>query len=355
MHPILASPARLALYLLSWLVPGGVIAGIIAAGGTLTWTEGLAVTLPLMAVYSLVCLSPWYMCRVTPLRPGNIASVLFAHSLAAAAASLLLVGVATQILPAAERLLAADKLEQRFARQFPLLFGVSAPLYLVAVAIHYVYLAVEASRDAESRALESQVLARDGELKALKMQVNPHFLFNSLNSISALTTVDPAKARRMCVLLSDFLRSTLGLGEKESIELSEELALVRAYLSVEQVRFGSRLRVEEEIEDGCEACAVPPLLLQPLVENAVKHGVATALEDGWIRLTARRREGQLLVVVENGFDPDAPPAAKNGLGLVNVRKRLEVRYGASARLDVCRAAHRYRVEMTLPSERQVRS
>ncbi len=355
MHPILATPVRLALYLLAWSVPGGVLAGVLAAGGAQTWTEALAVTGPLMAVYSLICLSPWYMCRVTPLRPGSITRVLFAHSLAAAAASLLLVGVATQILPLVEKLLAAEKLEQRFAPQFPLLFGMGAIFYLLAVAIHYVFLAVEASRAAESRALESQVFAREGELKALKMQVNPHFLFNSLNSISALTTVDPVKARRMCVMLSDFLRSTLGLGEKESIGFSEELALVRAYLSVEQVRFGSRLRVEEDIGEGCDDCAVPPLLLQPLVENAVKHGVATVLDDGWVRVSALRRDGKLVVAVENGFDPDGPTAAKNGLGLVNVRRRLEVRYGGSARLDVCGAASRYRVEMTLPAEGQLRS
>jgi two-component sensor histidine kinase len=355
MHPILASPVRLALYLLAWFVPGGVLAGVLAASGAQSLREALAVTGPLMAVYALVCLSPWYMCRVTPLRPGSMVRVLFAHSLAAAAASLLLVAAATQILPFAEKFLAAERLEQRFTQQFPLLFGMGVLFYLLAVAIHYVFLSVEASRAAEKRALESQVLAREGELKVLRMQVNPHFLFNSLNSISALTTVDPAKARRMCIILSEFLRSSLGLGDRESIEFAEELALVRSYLAIEQVRFGARLRVEEDVAEDCRSCAVPPLLLQPLVENAVKHGAATALDGGWIRLTARRREGQLTVAVENGFDPDAPPAAKNGLGLVNVRRRLEVRYGPSARLDAGGSNGRYRAEMILPAERAVAS
>ena len=104
-------------------------------------------------------------------------------------------------------------------------------IYLLSVAFHYVLIAMEESRRAETQASEARVLARDAELKALKAQVNPHFLFNSLNSISALTSIDPAKARDMCILLSEFLRMTLGLGEKSAIPLSEELALLERFLA----------------------------------------------------------------------------------------------------------------------------
>jgi LytS/YehU family sensor histidine kinase len=118
--------------------------------------------------------------------------------------------------------------------------------------------------------MQALVAARDAELKALKAQINPHFLFNSLNSISALAGIDAARAREMCVRLSDFLRSSLSVGEREAVPLSEELALAHNYLGVEQVRFGGRLRVEQQIAPECESALVPPLLLQPLVENAVK-------------------------------------------------------------------------------------
>src|SRR5205085_9605400 len=157
----------------------------------------------------------------------------------------------------------------------PQLIVVGFLFYLMSVALHYALLAMEASR-------EAALQARDAELRALKSQINPHFLFNCLNSISALTTTDPAKARDMCVRLSDFLRNTLGLGERESIAWLDELELARTYLEVEKVRFGARLRVEMDIEEACSECQVPPLVLQPLVENAIRHGIATLVDGGLV-------------------------------------------------------------------------
>ncbi len=119
---------------------------------------------------------------------------------------------------------------------------------MLSATSYYVFLAVLASREAEERAIVAQVLARDAELRALKAQVNPHFLFNSLNSISALTTSDAPKAREMCILLGDFLRRTLGLGEKLAIPLEEEMSLIHAYVAVEKIRFGARLHMEENID-----------------------------------------------------------------------------------------------------------
>ena len=158
--------------------------------------------------------------------------------------------------------------------------------------------------------MKASVLARDAELRALKAQVNPHFLFNSLNSISALTSSDPAKAREMCILLGDFLRRTLGLGEKSAIPLEEELSLIRSFLAVEKVRFGARIQMEENIDSDALDVSVPPLLLQPLVENAVVHGIANLVEGGSINLDTHARDGDLSIPVENTFDPDAPPRRK---------------------------------------------
>src|SRR5437588_10599314 len=156
--------------------------------------------------------------------------------------------------------------------------------------MYYVLLTNEATHEAEKREVEARLLARDSELKALKTQVNPHFIFNCLNSISALTSSDPAKAREMCILLAEFLRRTLGLGEKALIPLRDELALLHAYLSVEQIRFGSRLKLEESTDSGSLDCLLPPLLLQPLGENAIRHGVAQLTEGVKIRIDIRQLE-----------------------------------------------------------------
>jgi LytS/YehU family sensor histidine kinase len=214
-------------------------------------------------------------------------------------------------------------------------------VFLLSVALHYVLLALESSQRAE-------VLSREAELKALKAQINPHFLFNSLNSISALTSADPGKAREMCVRLSDFLRNSLRLGERTSVPFSEELALTRTYLDVEQVRFGQRLRVKHDVDPGCEHCDVPPLLVQPLIENAIKHGIATLTEGGEIEFSVRKERDSLRITVENPFDPDAPATRKTGFGLVNVRNRLQARYGADGKLDIQIDDHRYRVMLSFP-------
>jgi two-component system, LytTR family, sensor histidine kinase AlgZ len=239
-------------------------------------------------------------------------------------------------------------LSGRFDGQLGLLFGAGVLLYLLSVAVHYAFIGAEESRQAREGAQQAQMLAGEAELRALKAQINPHFLFNSLNSISALTTADPKRAREMCILLSDFLRSTLGMGDKATIPLREELAMLENYLAIERVRFGERLQFHEEVDPASRNMMVPALLLQPLVENAVKHGVSTLLEGGEIRLTTHRSEELLRVAVENDFDPDAPPQRKNGMGLVNVRKRLDARYGEAARMRVDVEGRKYRVELTFP-------
>jgi LytS/YehU family sensor histidine kinase len=152
----------------------------------------------------------------------------------------------------------------------------------------------------------------------------------------------------MCIRLSDFLRNTLGLGEREAISWREELQLSRTYLDVEQVRFGSRLRVEIEVDDACSECLVPPLVLQPLIENAVKHGIATMVEGGLIRVDGHVVDGAMEVKVTNDFDPDSPSPRRHGLGLRNVRSRLATRFGDAARLTARVENNQYCAEMVVP-------
>jgi LytS/YehU family sensor histidine kinase len=194
------------------------------------------------------------------------------------------------------------------------------------------------------------VLARDAELRALRAQINPHFLFNSLNSISALTSIDGARAREMCLLLADFLRLTLGMGEKTVIPFLEELDLLEKFMAIEKVRFGERLRMEEKIAEEAKHCMIPALLLQPLLENAVSHGIASMENGGLIRLEASVREGRLAILVENDRDEEAPSRKRNGVGLRNVRSRLEARHGAEATFRAEADEDKFRVTMSLPAE-----
>ena len=345
MHPILVSRRRLLFYLLAWIPILALLVYVSWMAGGTAWWAAAEVLAPACLLFAFACLSPWYIGHARPLRWSNLTELLFTWGAASIAGSLLLVGGVW---------LAASVLRQARPQLGPL-FGMGVVLYLLSGGVHYAALAAEASQQAARRAAEAHSLARDAELQALRMQINPHFLFNSLHSIAALAMVDGARAREMCVRLADFLRSSLGLGGRESVPLGEELALARGYLEVEQVRFGDRLRVDEDIEPACTDCAIPVLLLQPLVENAVKHGIAGMVEGGAIRLAVRRLGADVSVTVENAFDPDMPPARNLGLGLAHVRRRLQLRYGEDAAFDAGAADGVYRVVLRFPCESPIAS
>jgi sensor histidine kinase YesM len=350
MHPLLTR-ARFGLYLLAWIPLSAILVYALSAGGRMTWLESASLVLPLCGIYLFVCLGAWYPVKSAPLDATPIARLALTHVLAAAVLSFLWIQLARGLAYTLSRAPEFVNTPEHLSAQLPILFGAGFLLYLLSVAYNYVILSLEASREAEARVMETNVLAREAELKALKAQVNPHFLFNSLNSISALTSVDPVKAREMCILLAEFLRMTLGLGEKSTIPLAEELALLDRFLAIEKVRFGARLHIEEKIQEESRVLLVPPLVLQPLAENAVVHGIANLPEGGSIRLASETRDGRLFLTVENTFDPESTTMRRTGLGLANVRRRLEGRYGSNATLQVSAEAGRFRVHLSLPAEK----
>jgi LytS/YehU family sensor histidine kinase len=231
------------------------------------------------------------------------------------------------------------------------MLGIGMLLYWMTAVAHYLVLEFERARRAETRALESRLLAQDAELRMLRTQIDPHFLFNSLNSISALTGIDPGRARDMTLQLAGFFRQTLGLEAHRKVALGEEIALVERFLAIEQVRFGPRLAFARHIGEGAEHCLLPPMILQPLVENAVKHGIGQLLEGGTITIGAERAGSLLRIRVENDIDPDAQTGqAGKGIGLANVRQRLAAAYDRQASVHWARDENTFRVDLVLPVE-----
>lgn len=349
MHPLFTRK-RLGLYLLAWVpLVAASIYGLVARG-TLGWLHATAIVVPVFLFYAFLCLSAWYPCRATPLGRVSFIRLLLTHLTAAVFFSFIWTrasGAFVYTILSREEL---AELTHQFLPQVNSIFTVGVLLYLLSVAFHYVLIAMEDSRRAEAQAAEARILARDAELKALKAQINPHFLFNSLNSISALTSIDPARARDMCVLLGEFLRMTLGFGEKTMVHFSEELDLLQKYLTIEKIRFGDRLKTKEAVQEESRTCLLPPLLLQPLMENAIRHGIANLPEGGEVRLTAERQNGRLEILVENSWDPDAPPRRSSGMGLRNVKQRLEARYGKEALLRVITEGDLFQVSLSIPIE-----
>ncbi|MES1261656.1 MAG: histidine kinase [Acidobacteriota bacterium] len=339
MHPILQSWRRFATWMAGWIPVGAILVLVAHLSGRMRYMEAALVMAPATLVFAFVCLSPFYVCRSLPLRSAPPFKLMLNHL----AAALLLSGGVMLIARFTASMLAPSfpGIERRFLNALPVLSVIVLLIYEMAIALHYAALELETSRRAE-------ILARESQLKALKAQVNPHFLFNSLNSISALTAINPAEAREMCIRLADFLRTSLRLGERMTIPLAEELALTKMYLDVEQVRFGGKLRVVQDVSPACANCSVPALVIQPLVENAVKHGIAMMDEGGEITMSVRRDQDWLRFTIANPFDPDAPSAGRNGIGLRNIRERLEAFYGTAARLDIQVEERLYQVTLTLP-------
>jgi sensor histidine kinase YesM len=226
-------------------------------------------------------------------------------------------------------------------------------LYLIVLLISHAVEFYGRYREEQLRASRLRADLAAAQLETLQLQLQPHFLFNTLNSISTLVASDPPGARRMIARLSDFLRLTLENRDVPKVSLRSELALLSSYLEIEKVRFGERLVFDERIEASSERAAVPILLLQPLVENAIHHGVARATGAGVIEIEGRREADELLLRIANRSE--GVPSAENGkgfgLGLGNTRDRLEHLYGPRQRIDLSQdGAGGFSVEIRIPFE-----
>lgn len=349
MHPFFTR-GRFGVLLIAWVALAANTTAYLVVAGRMGWAESAALVFPVAAIFAFFCFASRYPVKSTPLATTPLSRVLLNHLLAAVLLSLLWQQMAKGWAYLLSRFGAFLEAPRHVAPHLPAFFLGGILLYLLAVAYHYVMFSLEASREAEGRIMQSSLLARDAELRALKAQVNPHFLFNSLNSISALTTIDSQKAREMCILLAEFLRMTLRLGEESSVPLRQELGMLERFLAIEKVRFGARLRLEEDIQEECRPLLVPALLLQPLIENAVGHGIANLPDGGSIHIAARTNDGRLVVTIRNTFDPESTPARRGGLGLANVRRRLEARYAGQAALHARADGEEFRVDLSLPAE-----
>jgi len=231
--------------------------------------------------------------------------------------------------------------------------------YFIVAALCFAYEHFLRSRQQEEQTQALQAELAQAQLQALRMQVNPHFLFNTLNAIAVLVRGgETSKAGRTLRLLSDMLRATFKGADVQMAPLREEIDLVERYLEIEEIRFGDRLRVEIEVDPDVSEVPVPYLLLQPLVENAVRHGIAPHAEAGVVRVSARPtttqgQKGVELVVADSGSgfpkDPETLLAESEGVGLANTKRRLETLYGDAHTLELGTAAEGgARVTLQLP-------
>jgi len=314
-----------------------------AAGREMEWGRAFASTMPSWYVLALLVPGILWLAGRFPFEGGGWRTAVTMHSLASVLFAAVHIGVASYI----SDYLLSNEYEISFTANLSRLLG----LYFVIELFFYwsilggFYVREywrrlrERERQAAQLALKASRLETSltrAHLEALRMQLNPHFLFNTLNAISVLAMKGERQAVvRTLTLLSDLLRVSLESGE-QVVPLREEIALLQRYLEIERTRFRDRLEVQFDIEPATLDAEVPTLILQPLVENAIRHGISRSRNPGQVRVSARAKSGRLLLAVRDtgpGLQPGVA-AAGNGIGLANTRARLEQLYGGDHLMEL---------------------
>jgi sensor histidine kinase YesM len=304
-----------------------------------TWAELLRIHLAEVYIWAVLAIGIFWLARRWPFTRGNWFVSLIVHLVAclvlAFVQSVLAVLVSEYLREDIPKPTMNQKvLEFYFVAKLPQNVIFYWIIFGVAQAMNY----YRQYRDRELRASQLEGRLAQAQLQVLKMQLHPHFLFNTLNAISALIHQDVEVADRMIARLGDLLRSTLENANRQEVPLQQELDFIQPYLEIEQARLGPRLSVTMDIDPAAEDAQVPNLILQPLVENAIRHGIAPRVEPGRIEIKARREQGRLTLQIRDdgpglGGGPQKP--FKEGVGLANTRARLQQLYGADHRFELC--------------------
>ena len=226
-------------------------------------------------------------------------------------------------------------------------FFIGILFYFLITAFYYLFIYYNTLQEKIVKEAKLKNLVTESELKSLKFQINPHFIFNSLNSMSALTTIDPDRARSMILKLADFLRYTLANNGKDKTRLEEELKNIKLYLEIEKIRFEDKFDYLEEIENGVIDIKVPNMILQPLFENAIKHAVYDSLGKITIKLKCSIENNFLRISLENNFE-DGYSKKGAGIGLQNIKSRLELIYGQKNLVDIKKEEDIFKVILYIP-------
>jgi two-component system LytT family sensor kinase len=333
------------LFFAFWTVLGLAFAGQLylsrsKIGDPVTWAFALERALADWYVFALLSIPAVFVARRFPFVRAHWGSATVVHLIAGAIFSIAWMALRASI----------EHWQSR-GELYPVSFGAAFGRALVATFVFnllvywgvvivqqaFEYYAKFHEREVHTAELERRLT--ESRLQALQMQLNPHFLFNTLNAISSLMHKDVEAADRMIVQLSDLLRYALESTGEQEVPLRKELSFLDRYLEIQQARFGDRLEIQREIAPETLQACVPNLILQPLVENAIQHGIAPHARHGRIMLTARHVEGTLeLEVRDNGNGPEPSSSPRTGVGVANTRARLEQLYGAGQSFDLVAAS-----------------
>lgn len=294
----------------------------------------LVLELPVWAFWALVTVPVVMLARRFPLDRTRVTGSVLLHGTVAIAIALVSVAFQTLWYQAFNPYpLGGASVAVWFWQYFRQYFIVGFVIYWAVVGVYHAFSNYFRYRERELEASRAKAQLSEARLQTLRMQLHPHFLFNALNSISALLEEQPGEARRVIAHLADLLRASLRADALHVVPLEDEIDFVRRYLDIEQIRFGDRLNVTLRVDPATRRAAIPSFLFQPLVENAIRHGLARVESDARLWVSAERLDGSLVIhVMDNG--PGMTRLAREGIGLANTRRRLRELYGAEQSLSL---------------------
>jgi len=296
-------------------------------------------------LFALIGAGLWYMVRFTDLNRRKFIELAFYHLSGAAIVLMLWLGPSYGIL----KFSFADQDYLNFLNQTLTIRIISGIFYYLGlVSIYYLLINFKELKGQKEKEERLTTLLQEAELNLLRSQIRPHFLFNSLNSISSLTMTDPEKAQEMVIQLSEFMRYSLNSPEQVMSTVEKELEHTQLYLEIEKVRFGNRLSIDKNIEQEAMHWKVPSMLLQPLLENAVKYGVYESLEAITIKLSIFIEDNGLTINVGNPYDDQSQNPAGTGTGLKNIKARLSSIYNQFDLIQIRKSNNYFEVVLKIP-------
>ncbi|WP_456462913.1 sensor histidine kinase [Reichenbachiella sp.] len=350
-NPILKSRDHLLVYGLFWLLLIIIHTMLLHWGQQIVWSLALIEAAIYGVGFASVGLSIWFIVRFTGLTDGSLWNALMSHL--AAGALLIFLWLATSYFITGYLLGYDSSIRQASIVDLWWRIALGTIYYLLVALVYYLLIFYENYKEKQIREIEMQSTLKETELSMLKAQINPHFIFNSLNSISSLTLTRPEDAHEMIVKLSSFLRYTIGHSETELVSLRQEIETIQLYLEIEKLRFGKKLEVNfEGAESIPESAKLPNLILQPLIENAIKYGVYESTAASTISVQISYSDKHLQIEITNSIEDDAVAHKGKGIGLKNVRGRLQLIYESADLLQTHKEKSQYKVQLTIPQQDQ---
>lgn len=345
-NPFVKNQKLFIIYLAIWFFIGLIHLAILKLFLGIELVSAAIDSIAFNGLYTFLGISLWYTVSFNSLENYSSPKLFINHIASALITSGLWIFVGYYLLI---NLLPSDKIYKDFLfSSLVWRFLIGILFYTVIVAVDYVIIYYNNFQEKVLKEAELNALVKEAELKSLKYQINPHFIFNCLNSISSLTLSNPQKAQDMTIKLSSFLRSTLSKNERQKSKLSEEINNAKLYLDIEKVRFIDKFDFIEEVEQKCKELEVPSMILQPLFENAIKHGVYESIEKVVIKLICKLEKEYFKITVENNFDPESVPRKGEGIGIINIRNRLKLIYNQDNLVTIEKIDNLFRVNIFIP-------